>query len=99
LTPQDNGHGYLVVSLSKNGKEKKKRVNRLIALAFVEKPDEWDESWDAAHIDSNRMNNDYTNLKWQTRADNMNTEHFREARDHYGPTSVKCVETGVEYAS
>lgn len=97
LSQRDNGQGYLIVSLYKNGIEKTKRVNRLIALAFVEKPDEWDESWDAAHIDSNRANNDYTNLKWQTRSDNMDTEHFRNSRDRYGATPVRCVETGIEY--
>lgn len=99
LKPNDNGHGYLRVLLFKDSQKKTKRINRLVAEAFVPKPEGWDNSWDAAHKDDNRSNNDYRNLIWQTRADNINTDHFRNARTEYGPTPVRCVETGIEYAS
>lgn len=99
LSPSDNGHGYLYVTLCKKGDKKSKRVNRIIAEVFVPKPEGWDASWDAAHKDDNRHNNHYTNLMWKTRKDNMDTDHFRAARATYGKCPVLCVETGVVYSS
>lgn len=99
LSPGDNGHGYMYVSLHKDSKKKSYRLHRLVAEAFIEKPDGWDESWDVAHLDDNRSNNCYWNLAWQTRKENMDTDHFRASREYYGPCPVRCVETGVEYAT
>lgn len=95
----DNGHGYLWVVLYKNGKKHYKRINRLVAEMYVPKPEGWNPKWDAAHIDSNRYNNHYTNLKWQTRKENMDTDHFRNCGRSYGKCPVLCVETGVVYPS
>ena len=35
LTPTDNGNGYLIISLSKNKKRKKKYIHRFVAEAFI----------------------------------------------------------------
>lgn len=95
----DNGYGYLNITLCKSGKKYSKRINRLVAEVYVPKPEGWEPSWDAAHIDSNRYNNHYTNLKWQTRKENMDTNHFRECAKNRGKCPVLCVETGVVYPS
>jgi hypothetical protein len=91
----------LFVSLSKDGKRKSLRVNRLIAEAFIPKPDWWTPGMqlDVGHKNDKRNDNRVENLYWCTRKENMDTDHFRAARTSYGPTPVRCVETGVEYPS
>ena len=39
LSPTPNKKGYLVIGLYKNNKQNKKRVNRLVAQAFIPNPD------------------------------------------------------------
>ena len=59
-----NKDGYLRVALvSKNGKLKVETVHRLVALAFIDKPEECTV---VNHIDSNRQNNHVDNLEWTT---------------------------------
>ena len=99
LIPSNNGHGYMIVSLSKDGKRYTKRVHRLVAEAYIPKPDDWDESWDVAHLDDVRDNNHYKNLAWQTRKQNMDTDHYRASVLHRGPCPVRCIETGMEYST
>ena len=99
LSLNDNGRGYLYAHLNKNGKTKLKRVNRLVAEAFVEKPEGWQPSWDAAHEDDNPYNNKSSNLKWKTRKENIDTEHFRKSHKSRGKCPVVCVETGEVYPS
>ena len=67
LKPGVNVHGYLFVVLSKNGKLNNYRVNRLVAEAFCKNPD---GKTYVDHIDNNRLNNHYTNLRWTTCSEN-----------------------------
>lgn len=60
-------HGYIDVDLYKDGKVYYKRVNRLVAEAFLDKPEGKDI---VMHIDNNKLNNHYTNLKWGTISEN-----------------------------
>lgn len=63
------GHGnYLRVNLSKNGKTKWHLVHRVVATAFVDKPDGCDV---VNHLDNNPTNNRASNLEWTTYAGNM----------------------------
>ena len=57
----DNGTGYCVVGLSKNGKVKQFLVHRLVAEAFLEKIDGLDL---INHKDENKKNNRIENLEW-----------------------------------
>lgn len=57
----DNGKGYLFVVLCKDGKDKKYRINRLVAQAFLENPDNLPE---VNHKDKIRTNNNVDNLEW-----------------------------------
>ena len=59
----DNGDSYLRVMLYKDGKGKKYRVNRLVAQAFIENPDNLPE---VNHKDKVRTNNCVDNLEWCT---------------------------------
>ena len=67
-TQYPSWNGYLRVSLSKDGKTKKHLVHRLVALAFLEnkynKPD-------VNHKDGNKANNNFKNLEWVTKSENI----------------------------
>jgi hypothetical protein len=56
-------NGYVCVNLVKDGKKYSKRVNRLVAEMWLEKPLNW-EKLDVAHKDSNKLNNHSSNLAW-----------------------------------
>lgn len=47
-------------------------VHRLVAHAFVEKPEGWEDSklWTVNHIDGDKQNNHWTNLEWVTHKEN-----------------------------
>lgn len=61
LKPQINNNGYYCVSLCREAKHSRYTIHRLIALHFIDNPDnlEWVD-----HIDRNRQNNEITNLRW-----------------------------------
>ena len=60
-------NGYMYQTLYKNGKKKKYRIHRLVAEYFVENVDGGDI---VMHLDNNKTNNSYTNLKWGTVSEN-----------------------------
>lgn len=60
-------NGYKRVTLWKNGKQKKFFVHRLVAECFVENKNNYDT---VDHIDGNKINNNYKNLRWLTREKN-----------------------------
>ena len=75
LKPYQNSKGYLKISLFKNGKGHKKRINRLVAMAFIPNPNGYPQ---VDHVDGNKQNNSITNLRW---VDNStNAEHARLLR-------------------
>lgn len=63
-----------IMVLSKNGGYCRiaitKHVHRLVANAFLEKPEESEKCW-VDHIDGNRSNNDVSNLRWVTPSENV----------------------------
>jgi hypothetical protein len=68
MKPYKNHDGYYQIKLSKNGKRKNFRLNRLLALAFIPNPENKPE---VDHIDRNRNNNNLENLHWVTRLENL----------------------------
>lgn len=69
LKPCKDNNGYMVVSLCKDSKRKKFTLHRLVALAFLENPQNLPM---INHKDENRLNNRVENLEWVTPKENMN---------------------------
>ena len=68
LKPAKDGGGYFFVSLCRDGHAKQEKMHRIVAKAFIDNP----ENKPAInHIDSNKENNDISNLEWCTQHENM----------------------------
>ena len=67
LKTQDNGKGYKVVCLHRDGGYSFKTVHRLVAVAFI--PNQENRS-DVNHIDGDKSNNVVWNLEWATKSEN-----------------------------
>lgn len=63
----DDGHGYLHLSLYKNGYGKNFKVHRIVASAFIDNPE---LKKTVNHIDGNKKNNNVENLEWATYSEN-----------------------------
>ena len=68
LKAGDNGHGYLYVILRKDGKDKTCRINRLVAQAFLENPDNLPE---VNHKNEDKTDNRVENLEWCSKLYNI----------------------------
>lgn len=69
LSEGNDGAGYKLCWLSKNGKGKSIRVHRLVALAFIPNPNNLRY---VNHRDENKANNNVENLEWCTPVYNAN---------------------------
>ena len=67
ISPYINNKGYKVIDLSKNGSRYKYLVHRLVAIHFV--PNINNDPI-VLHLDNNKLNTYYTNLKWGTYSEN-----------------------------
>lgn len=69
LTPSKKENGYLHINLfTRDGRRKKEFVHRLVALTFIENPNNLPQ---VNHIDRVRDNNCVSNLEWVTSAENV----------------------------
>lgn len=73
FTPDKDG--YMIVSLSKDAKNHKVKVHRLVAMMFV---DGWFDGAEVDHIDRDRTNNRADNLRWVTHRENV--VHIRDGK-------------------
>ena len=99
LTPRENKKrfGYFELSLHKDGKEKRFKLHRLVALAFVPNPNNYPQ---VNHIDGNKGNNSVENLEWCSCKYNIN--HALKtglANKEYRMTRLQCVDTGEIFRS
>lgn len=58
-----NRGGYHYVGIRHNKKEKKMKIHRLVALCYLDNPE---NKLTVNHIDEDKDNNDITNLEWAT---------------------------------
>lgn len=86
LAPLDNGTRHLQVIL--NGKHY--LIHRLVADAFLEKPEEW-EAMVVHHKDGNPLNNKADNLAWVSQKENCRNSKINKP--------VVCQETGTQFSS
>lgn len=79
--------GYLTVLLSKGNKQKRFRVHRLVAEAFLSNEEELPE---VDHISGDKTDNRVANLQWISHVENN-----RKKETGIGiPRRVQCIETG-----
>ena len=69
LKISNNGNGYMMVRLCKNGKAKKYYLHRLLAQTFIDNPEDKPQ---VNHINENRSDNRLENLEWVTQKENNN---------------------------
>jgi hypothetical protein len=68
LKPQLNASGYHYVTLCDNMIKRNHYVHQLVGSAFIEN---FEKKKFINHIDSNKINNNVTNLEWTTNSENM----------------------------
>lgn len=76
-----SANGYRKVELWKDSKGKKEYVHRLVAMAFVDNPNNLPE---VNHKDGNRLNNRYDNLEWVTSSGNTKHAVYSHALKPWG---------------
>lgn len=73
LSPSKNKRGYLHVTFTRDGKRYDYRVQRLVAMTFLDNPENKEQ---VNHIDGNKLNNCIQNLEWVTPEENI--QHAKE---------------------
>ena len=73
LSGNVNSHGYMVISLTKDGKKKDCKLHRLLAMTFIPNPSNFEC---VNHKDGNKLNNNLDNLEWCSKG--YNNRHARE---------------------
>lgn len=95
--------GYLRIKLCKLGEKKYYTVHRLVALTFINNPNNLPV---INHIDGDKLNNHISNLEWCTISDN--TQHAYDTGlcdegkaklSEYHKKPVRCTTTGKEFSS
>ena len=85
-------NNYYSVCLWKQGKGKQYRIHRLVAIHFIDNPDNLPE---VNHKDENKLNNCVDNLEWCNSKYNCNYG----MRNKKLSKPVQCIETGIVYPS
>lgn len=70
LKQQNNGNGYLKVTLTINGKQIQKLSHRIVAETYL-----INKSIQVNHKDGNKSNNNVDNLEWVTNSENQIHAH------------------------
>ena len=90
LAPQPNSRGYKRIELKANGKKERHFVHRLVAIAFVENPNNLPV---VNHKDFNIVNNCADNLEWTTQNGNYQYSFVRGRYERTAKWKAKQKET------
>lgn len=90
LKPQPNSRGYKRVELKANGKTERHFVHRLVAIAFIENPNNLPV---VNHKDFNIVNNCADNLEWTTQNGNYQYSFERGRFERTAAWKAKQKET------
>lgn len=90
LTPCLNKNGYLTYTFCQNGVKKTFRIHRLVALYFVENPNNLPY---VNHKDGNKTNNKAENLEWCTAQENDNHARNNGLKNQEKPIIAENIET------
>lgn len=93
MRPADNGHGYLRVNLTKDGKTTTYYVHRLVAKAFCGNAD---DSKSVNHINHVTTDNRAVNLEWLSQKENV---QYSAARMRKQRRAARSSNTGEKYIS
>lgn len=85
--------GYHNYSLCQNGIKKNLIIHRLVAIYFIENPDNKPY---VNHKDGNKLNNHYTNLEWVTAKENDTHARNTGLKNQSKPIIVKHIITNEE---
>lgn len=97
LQTQDNGVGYLILQLHKNGVMKSHKVHRLVCEAFILNPQNKET---VNHKDGCKYNNNLDNLEWNTLSENVkhsfdNNHRMAVCGEQHGKSKLKLDEVDV----
>jgi hypothetical protein len=84
LNPSIVGNGYYAIILYKNGKAKMHKIHRLVAKAFIPNID---NKKCVDHIDSNKLKNTISNLRWCSYQEN----NFNSSLSSKNTSTIKGV--------
>ena len=102
LRPFLDTKGYQIVKIKGNKVASTKKVHRLVAEAFIENAQGKPQ---INHKDGDKTNNNVENLEWCTGSENqwhrvhVLGKYPKENKNVNPPLAVRCVETGIVYAS
>lgn len=88
MKPKIDKDGYLYIGLRNDTGRYFRRINQLVAKAYIKNPN--NESI-VNHIDGNKQNNHFTNLEWCDVAYNTKYSYEKLGRKGNHTTDINCV--------
>tara|TARA_R110000782_G_scaffold254678_1_gene343140 strand:- start:23 stop:502 length:480 start_codon:yes stop_codon:yes gene_type:complete len=83
LNPAVDKDGYFYVCLFGEKKTKKIKIHKLVAIEFLNNKD-YSSNYVVNHIDTNKQNNNLSNLEIVTIRENSNRKHLKSVSEYVG---------------